>query len=143
MLVGIFPGETSSTGTSIRSESTPRPTTSIPIPRVSRYTTLARLNPSVDDSANFDKVHAVSKRHDAIPLILAHGWPGSIYEFNQVWGPLSNPSDPSVPAFHVVVPSLPGFGWSDWPPKSAWTLQDTARIVSAISCSFGLGMVSD
>ena len=82
-------------------------------------------------------VHARSKREDAIPLIMAHGWPGSFYEFNQVWGPLSNPSDDKVPAFHVVVPSLPGYGWSDWPPKAGWTLQDTARIFDALMKQLG------
>lgn len=82
-------------------------------------------------------VHARSKREDAIPLIMVHGWPGSFYEFNQVWGPLSNPEDDSLPAFHVVVPSLPGYAFSDWPPKAGWTLQDTARIYDALMKRLG------
>lgn len=73
-------------------------------------------------------VHARSPRKDAIPLLMVHGWPGSFYEFNQVWGALSSPPNASDPAFHVVVPSLPGFGFSSWPPRSAWTLQDTAAV---------------
>lgn len=82
-------------------------------------------------------VHARSKREDAIPLIMVHGWPGSFYEFNQVWGPLSNPSNPSMPAFHVVVPSMPGYCFSDWPPKAGWTLQDTARLFDALMKRLG------
>ena len=82
-------------------------------------------------------VHARSKREDAIPLIMAHGWPGSFYEFNQVWGPLSNPEKDSDPAFHVVVPSLPGYGFSDWPPRSRWTLQDTAKVFDALMKKLG------
>jgi len=82
-------------------------------------------------------LHSKAKRDDAIPLLMVHGWPGSFYEFNQVWGPLSNPDDPKLPAFHVVVPSLPGYGFSDWPPRAAWTLQDTARIYNDMMKKLG------
>ncbi|KAK3058293.1 hypothetical protein LTR09_001371 [Extremus antarcticus] len=82
-------------------------------------------------------VHARSEREDAIPLIMCHGWPGSFYEFNRVWGPLSNPPDKSQPAFHVVVPSLPGYGFSDWPPRSAWTLQDTTEVFDTLMKKLG------
>ncbi|KAJ5590575.1 hypothetical protein N7450_004547 [Penicillium hetheringtonii] len=71
-------------------------------------------------------VHARAEKPDAIPILLIHGWPGSFYEFSRVWGPLSHPKDPNDQAFNVVAPSLPGFCWSDWPPRSGWTLQDTA-----------------
>ena len=57
-------------------------------------------------------IHARSSRADARPLILSHGWPGSIVEFLDLIKPLTEPDDPSLPAFHVVVPSLPGFGLS-------------------------------
>lgn len=82
-------------------------------------------------------VHARAERADAIPLIMCHGWPGSFYEFSQVWNPLSHPEDPKQPAFHVVVPSLPGFGFSDWPPRAGWTLQDTARIFDKLMKKLG------
>lgn len=82
-------------------------------------------------------VHAQSDRVDAIPLLMVHGWPGSFYEFNKVWGPLSHPPDPSMPAFHVVIPSLPGFAFSSWPPKAAWTLQDSARVFDALMKRLG------
>lgn len=82
-------------------------------------------------------VHARSKRKDAIPLIMCHGWPGTFWEFSSVWGPLSHPSDDKQPAFHVVAPSLPGFCFSDWPPRAGWTLQDTARIFDKLMKKLG------
>ncbi|WP_191256004.1 epoxide hydrolase family protein [Amycolatopsis oliviviridis] len=84
------------------------------------------------DGANVHFLHARSPEPAAIPLVLTHGWPGSIVEFLDVIGPLSDPraygGDPED-AFHVVVPSLPGFGFSgptteaDWGPDriaEAW-----------------------
>lgn len=58
-------------------------------------------------------VHVRSSRADAIPLLFSHGWPGSFLEATKILGPLSEPGDASVPAFHVVVPSLPGYGFSE------------------------------
>ncbi len=77
-------------------------------------------------------LHARAEKPDAVPLLLVHGWPGSFYEFSRVWGPLSHPENKDDPAFHVVVVSMPGFCWSDWPPKAGWTLQDNARIFDAL-----------
>ncbi|KAI0394736.1 Alpha/Beta hydrolase protein [Xylariaceae sp. FL0594] len=85
-------------------------------------------------------VHQPSRQDDAIPLLLAHGWPGSWFEFSRCIDPLSNPAgdDTSTsqsrpqPAFHVVVPSIPGFTWSSGPPGRGWTLQDTARIFDTL-----------
>lgn len=57
-------------------------------------------------------VHQPSRRKNAIPLLFCHGWPGSFHEVTKILEPLSNPSDPSSPAFHVVAPSLPNFGFS-------------------------------
>ena len=58
--------------------------------------------------------HVKSARLDATPIILSHGWPGSVFEFLQLIEPLSNPPA-DQPAFHVVVPSLPGYGFSQCP----------------------------
>jgi epoxide hydrolase len=55
--------------------------------------------------------HVRSSRDDALPLLLTHGWPGSVVEFLHLIQPLTEPG-PDEPAFHVVVPSLPGFGFS-------------------------------
>eukprot|EP00127_Corallochytrium_limacisporum_P002341 Clim_evm129s109 gene=Clim_evmTU129s109 len=60
-------------------------------------------------------IHRRSSRGDAIPLLLTHGWPGSVLEFWTVIDLLAEPKDPSVPAFHVVCPSLPGYGFSGSP----------------------------
>lgn len=82
-------------------------------------------------------VHARSDSSSAIPLLLVHGWPGSFWEFSQIWRRLSHPSDPAEQAFHVVVPSMPGFCWSDWPPRAGWTLQDNARIFDKLMKKLG------
>jgi pimeloyl-ACP methyl ester carboxylesterase len=82
-------------------------------------------------------LHARAEESDAIPILLIHGWPGSFWEFSQVWEPLSHPSDPDTQAFHVVVPSMPGFCWSDWPPHPGWTLQDNARIFDKLMKKLG------
>ncbi len=60
-------------------------------------------------------VHLRSSRPDARPLLIAHGWPGSILEFDAIMERLAEPEDPAAPAFHVVAPSLPGYAWSDRP----------------------------
>jgi epoxide hydrolase len=70
---------------------------------------------TVIDGANIHFAHIRSPEPEATPLIITHGWPGSIVEFVQITGPLSNPrahgGDPSD-AFHLVLPSIPGFGFS-------------------------------
>lgn len=60
-------------------------------------------------------VHHRSSRSDAIPLLFIHGWPGSFLEVKNLLEPLTNPCDASLPAFHVVAPSIPGFGFSPAP----------------------------
>jgi pimeloyl-ACP methyl ester carboxylesterase len=83
------------------------------------------------DGQNLHFIHARSPEPDAIPLILTHGWPGSIVEFLDIIGPLTDPAghggDPGD-AFHVVAPSLPGFGFSGPTHETGW---DTARIARA------------
>jgi pimeloyl-ACP methyl ester carboxylesterase len=75
------------------------------------------------DGLDIHFLHVTSPEPDALPLILTHGWPGSVLEFRKVIGPLTNPAayggDPRQ-AFHVVVPSLPGFGFSDRPTGTGW-----------------------
>jgi len=67
-----------------------------------------------DEMLELHFYHVKSPRSDATPLILSHGWPGSVFEFLHLIEPLSNPSA-GEPAFHVVVPSLPGYGYSQAP----------------------------
>src|SRR6266404_4830970 len=76
-------------------------------------------------------IHVRSKHENALPIILTHGWPGSVLEFLQVIGPLVDPTahgGKADEAFHVVIPSLPGFGFSDKPTEPGWRLP---RIASA------------
>ena len=65
----------------------------------------------------------------ALPLLLTHGWSGSVLEFSKVIGPLTDPvaHGKASDAFHVIVPSLPGFGFSDKPQSTGWPLTRTAK----------------
>jgi pimeloyl-ACP methyl ester carboxylesterase len=82
---------------------------------------VARLNrhPQVrvdgGDGYHLHTIHRRSSRPDAQPLLIVHGWPGSILEFDAIIDRLAEPEDPAQPAFHVVAPSLPGYAWSDRP----------------------------
>ncbi|MFE5291196.1 epoxide hydrolase [Isoptericola sp. NPDC056618] len=78
------------------------------------------------DGLGIHFLHRRSPRADATPLILTHGWPGSVAEFVDVVDEVADPTDPGVPAFHVVVPSLPGFGYSDRPAVTGWGVEKTA-----------------
>lgn len=78
------------------------------------------------DGLGIHFLHRRSARADATPLILTHGWPGSIAEFTDVVEELADPKDADAPAFHVVVPSLPGFGYSDKPATTGWGTEKIA-----------------
>ncbi|MEV6442690.1 epoxide hydrolase family protein [Amycolatopsis sp. NPDC051716] len=78
------------------------------------------------DGLGIHFLHRRSPRPDATPLILTHGWPGSIAEFVDVVAELADPEDAGAPAFHVVVPSLPGFGYSDKPATTGWGTEKIA-----------------
>ena len=83
------------------------------------------------DGVGIHFIHVRSKHEDALPVILTHGWPGSIVEFLKVINPLANPTahgGKPEDAFHVVVPSLPGFGFSEKPTDTGW---DVVRIAKA------------
>lgn len=79
------------------------------------------------DGENIHFLHVRSSRPDATPLILTHGWPGSVVEFLDLIAPLTEPSEPDAPAFHLVIPSLPGFGFSGPTHSTGWDVQRTAR----------------
>jgi pimeloyl-ACP methyl ester carboxylesterase len=83
------------------------------------------------DGLDIHLIHVKSKNPKAMPLILTHGWPGSIVEFLKVIGPLTDPvafGGNVEDSFDVVVPSLPGFGFSQKPTETGWTV---ARIATA------------
>jgi pimeloyl-ACP methyl ester carboxylesterase len=83
------------------------------------------------DGATIHFLHVRSPEPDATPLLLTHGWPGSMAEFLDVVGPLSDPrthgGDPAV-AFHLVIPSIPGYGFSQPLAETGW---DVPRIAAA------------
>lgn len=75
-------------------------------------------------------LHVRSKVAAARPLLLTHGWPGSVLEFRHVIGPLTDPvahGGSAEDAFDVVIPSLPGFGFSEHPTGTGWNLKRTAK----------------
>jgi hypothetical protein len=79
-------------------------------------------------------LHEPSDDPEAIPLLLLHGWPGSFLEFLPLVDPLretAKTSDGKSVSFHLVIPSLPGFLFSDAPPAN-WTVADTARIFNKL-----------
>jgi pimeloyl-ACP methyl ester carboxylesterase len=85
-------------------------------------------------------LHVRSKHENALPIILTHGWPGSIIEFLQVIAPLVDPTahgGKADEAFHVVIPSLPGFGFSDKPAKVGWRLPRIANAWGALMARLG------
>ncbi|KAK5633098.1 hypothetical protein RRF57_008812 [Xylaria bambusicola] len=73
-------------------------------------------------------IHVRSTRKDAIPLLFVHGWPGSFLEATKILGPLSEPSDASQPAFHVVAPSLPGYGFSQASRKPGFSADQHGEV---------------
>ncbi|MBF6452627.1 epoxide hydrolase family protein [Nocardia cyriacigeorgica] len=85
-------------------------------------------------------LHVRSPEPDAFPLILTHGWPGSIVEFVELIGPLTDPrahgGDPAD-AFHVVIPSLPGFGFSGPVADAGWTVQRIAAAWAELMSRLG------
>lgn len=91
----------------------------------------ARLNRFPQFRADVDGLgihflHQPSRHADAMPLVLTHGWPGTFVEFLEVIDALADPDDPAD-AFHVVVPSLPGYAYSDQPTAPGWNVPRVAR----------------
>jgi pimeloyl-ACP methyl ester carboxylesterase len=81
------------------------------------------------DGLGIHFIHVRSPHAGALPLVITHGWPGSIVEFLKVIGPLTDPvtyGGDEADAFHVVCPSLPGYGFSDKPARRGWDLERIA-----------------
>jgi pimeloyl-ACP methyl ester carboxylesterase len=107
--------------------------------------TEARLNALPQFRAEIDGLgihllHVRSPHPDALPLVMTHGWPGSIVEFLKVIGPLTDPpahGGEAADAFHVVCPSLPGYGFSDKPARTGWGVERIAAAWSELMARLG------
>lgn len=85
-------------------------------------------------------IHQRSPEPDALPLLLTHGWPGSVYEFHKVLGPLTDPvahGGRREDAFHVVCPSLPGYGWSEAPTQPGFDIRAVAEVEAELMARLG------
>src|ERR1700734_1294048 len=82
-------------------------------------------------------IHERSTHTDAIPLMLIHGWPGSILEFEKLIGPLTYPKEKNSPAFDVIIPSLPGFGYSGPTTTRGWGPQRMAKALVVLMDRLG------
>jgi len=82
-------------------------------------------------------IHQRSPRPDAIPLLLIHGWPGSIVEFLALIDPLTRPENNNTPAFDVIIPSLPGFGYSGPTTSRGWGPRRMAKALVVLMDRLG------
>ena len=107
--------------------------------------TEARLNilpqfRTVIDGLGIHFLHVRSPHAEALPLVITHGWPGSIIEFLKVIGPLTDPTahgGDAADAFHVVCPSLPGYGFSDKPARPGWGVERIAIAWAVLMARLG------
>src|SRR5207248_7448927 len=82
------------------------------------------------DGVDIHFIHVTSSHENALPLVMTHGWPGSVMEMIDSVGPLTDPTahgGSAEDAFHLVLPSLPGYGFSGEPVEVGWDLDRTAR----------------
>ena len=92
------------------------------------------------DGLGIHFVHVKSPEPNALPLIMTHGWPGSIVEFHKVIGPLTDPvahGGDAADAFDVVCPSLPGYGFSDKPSQEGYGVEKIADTWAALMARLG------
>jgi epoxide hydrolase len=92
------------------------------------------------DGLDIHFLHARSRHPDALPLVMTHGWPGSVVEFLAVLGPLTDPpahGGDAADAFHVVCPSPPGYGWSGKPAAPGWGVERIARAWAVLMSRLG------
>jgi pimeloyl-ACP methyl ester carboxylesterase len=95
---------------------------------------------TVIDGLGIHFLHVRSPHAAALPLVITHGWPGSIVEFLEVIGPLTDPpahGGDAADAFDVVCPSLPGYGFSDKPATSGWGVERIAAAWAALMARLG------
>ena len=94
------------------------------------------------DGLDIHFIHVRSRHEDALPLIVTHGWPGSVIEMLNVIGPLSDPTahgGRAEDAFHLVIPSIPGYGFSGKPTDTGWDPARVARAWAVLMDRLGYG----
>ena len=92
------------------------------------------------DGVDIHFIHQRSKHENAFPLIITHGWPGSVVEFQKIIEPLTDPTahgGTEADAYHVVCPSLPGYGFSGKPPTSGWGVEKIAQVWDELMVRLG------
>jgi len=92
------------------------------------------------DGLDIHFIHVRSKHEHALPLIITHGWPGSVIEMLKIIEPLTNPTahgGNAADAFHVVIPSIPGYGFSGKPTATGWDPPRMARAWVALMTRLG------
>jgi pimeloyl-ACP methyl ester carboxylesterase len=92
------------------------------------------------DGLDIHFIHVRSQHEDALPIIVTHGWPGSIIEQLKIIGPLTDPTAHGASAsdaFHVVIPSMPGYGFSGKPSKPGWGPDHIARAWAELMTRLG------
>lgn len=107
--------------------------------REARLNRFAQFTTPVD-GLDIHFIHARSPHADAMPLLITHGWPGSIVEFHKVIEPLVDPTahgGDARDAFHVVCPSLPGFGFSGKPATTGWGVERIADAWAQLMARLG------
>ena len=105
----------------------------------------AKLNASPQfmtsiDGVDIHFIHVRSRHPNALPLIMTHGWPGSVYEFLKVIAPLTDPTahgGRAEDAFDLVVPSMPGYGFSGKPKVTGWNADRIARAWAELMSRLG------
>ncbi|MFW6691785.1 epoxide hydrolase family protein [Streptomyces sp. MAR4 CNX-425] len=107
-------------------------------PFEARLNTIGQFRTDID-GLGIHFLHRRSARADATPLIMTHGWPDSVVRFIDVVEELADPKDADAPAFHVVVPSLPGFGYSDKPAVTGWGTEKIAAAWVELMGRLGYG----
>ncbi len=104
-----------------------------------RLNTLDQFRTTLD-GLGIHFLHIRSSYESAMPLVMTHGWPGSIVEFLKVIAPLTDPTahgGSSADAFHIVCPTLPGYGFSDKPTAPGWNVERIARAWSQLMLRLG------
>ena len=92
------------------------------------------------DGLDIQFIHVRSRHDNALPMILTHGWPGSVLEFMKVIAPLTDPTahgSRAEDAFHLVIPSIPGFGFSQKPNAPGWGSDHIGRVWSVLMRRLG------